>query len=228
MAVPLQICRWHAFASLDALQKEAAGQIVQCANEAVEKRGRFRIALAGGNTPRAIYEMLRHAKTDWTSWEVYYGDERCLPPDDPDRNSLMADDAWLSHVPIPQNRIHAMAAELGPAEGARLYSELLKKAGEFDLVLLGLGEDGHTASLFPERPWQEKDAFPVFDSPKPPPERITLSAARLSSSRRVFFLVSGKSKNHAVASWRSGKPIPASFIAPEAGVDIFIESNLLG
>ena len=223
----MQTCRWHAYASLDALQDAAAQKIMQCAERAILERGRFRVALSGGNTPRAIYEKLRHAKTDWTAWEIYYGDERCLPPEDPERNSLMANDAWLSHVPIPQNHIHPIAAELGPLEGARRYAELLKQVDIFDLVLLGLGEDGHTASLFPEKDWAEQNAFPVFDSPKPPPERISLSPSRLSAARSVFFLVSG-AKHQAVSNWRSGKPIPAAFIAPETGVDIFIESHLLG
>lgn len=224
----MQTCRWHAYASLDALQDGAAQKILQCAERAIFERGRFRIALSGGNTPRAIYQKLRHAKADWTSWEIYYGDERCLPQDDPERNSSMANEAWLSHVPIPQNRIHAIAAELGPIEGARRYAEILKHVDEFDLVLLGLGEDGHTASLFPGSIWAEQEAFPVFDSPKPPPERVTLSPARLSASRSVFFFVSGESKRQAVSSWRSGNPIPATFIAPQSGVDIFIESHLLG
>ncbi len=223
----MQTCRWHAYASLDALQDAAAQKILQCAERAILERGRFRIALSGGNTPRAIYRMLRNAKTDWSSWEIYYGDERCLPKAHPERNSSMANETWLSHVPIPQNRIHAIAAELGPIEGARRYTEILKEVDEFDLVLLGLGEDGHTASLFPEKDWAEQDAFPVFDSPKPPPERISLSPARLAASRSVFFLVSG-AKHQAVSNWRSGKSIPAARIAPKSGVDIFIESHLLG
>lgn len=223
----MQTCRWHAYASLDALQDAAAQEIAQCAERAILERGQFRIVLAGGNTPRAIYQKLRNARTDWASWEIYYGDERCLPKTHSERNSLMANEAWLSHVPIPQNRIHAMPAELGPLEGARRYAEILKRVDEFDLVLLGLGEDGHTASLFPEKKWDEQDAFPVFDSPKPPPERISLSPARLSAARSVFFLVSGESKRQAVSNWRSGKPIPAAFVAPESGVDIFIESHLL-
>jgi 6-phosphogluconolactonase len=213
---------------LNALQDAAAQSISQCAERAIAERGRFRIVLAGGNTPRAIYEKLRNAKTDWASWEIYFGDERCLPPEHPERNSLMANEAWLGHVPIPQNQIHAIAAELGPIEGARRYSEILNRVDDFDLVLLGLGEDGHTASLFPEKDWDEQDAFAVFDSPKPPPERVTLSPARLSASRSVYFLVSGESKRQAVSNWRSGIPIPATFISPVSGVDIYIESHLLG
>ena len=224
----MQIRRWHAHSSLEALQEDAAARVLQSAESSIRERGIFRIVLAGGNTPKSLYEKLAHADADWSSWEIYFGDERCLPPAHAERNSRMAIDSWLAHVPIPENQIHAIAAELGPREGATRYSETLRGTGEFDLVLLGLGEDGHTASLFPGKAWANQDAVAVFDAPKPPPERISLSAFRLSFSRQVFFLVSGKSKRQAVADWRSEKPIPASIIAPPSGVDIFIESHLLG
>ncbi len=224
----MQIRRWHAHASLEALQEDAAAKILQSAEKSIRERSVFRIVLAGGNTPKSLYEKLAQADADWPSWEIYFGDERCLPPSHAERNSKMALDSWLAHVPIPEQRIHAIPAELGPSEGAARYSQTLKAAGEFDLVLLGLGEDGHTASLFPGKTWEDQDAFAVFDAPKPPPERISLSASRLSFSRQVFFLVSGESKKQAVADWRSEKPIPASIIAPPSGVDIFIESMLLG
>lgn len=184
------------------------------------------MVLAGGNTPKALYEVLRSEAAEWPAWEIFFGDERCLPSSHPDRNSLMASIAWLDHVPI--SAIHVIPAELGPEDGALRYCDTLKSVGEFDLVLLGLGEDGHTASLFPGRKWGSQDAIPVFDAPKPPSERISLSPSRLGFSRRVCFLVAGESKRHAVSDWRSGKPIPASFILPETGVDIFIESPLIG
>ena len=224
----MQIRRWHAHSSLEALQENAAAKVLQSAERSIRERGNFGLVLAGGNTPKALYEKLAHADADWPSWEIYFGDERCLPPSHADRNSRMAFESWLSHVPIPQRRIHVIPAELGPKEGAARYTETLKNVGEFDLVLLGLGEDGHTASLFPGKTWANQDAVAVFDSPKPPPERISLSASRLSFSRQVFFLVGGESKKQAVADWRSEKPIPASIIAPPSGVDIFIESHLLG
>ena len=102
---------------------------------------------------------------------------------------------------------------------------------EFDLVLLGLGDDGHTASLFPGHTWGEESGAPaaiaVHNAPKPPPDRVSLSAARLSTSRAVIFLVSGEAKHQAVADWRSGRHIPASVITPATGVDIFLGSALL-
>ena len=112
-------------------------------------RGRFTIVLAGGNTPRGAYELLRAAPADWSDWQVYFGDERCTAADDAERNSRMAELAWLDHVAIPAGRIHEMPAELGPVEAAARYEEALVGVGRFDLVLLGIGEDGHTGSLFP-------------------------------------------------------------------------------
>lgn len=187
--------------------------------------------LAGGNTPREIYRALGAARADWSAWNVYFGDERCLPPDDPARNSRMAARAWLDSVPIPAVQVHAIPAESGALRAARMYAELLRAVGDFDLVLLGLGEDGHTASLFPGHDWGTAcgapDALPVFDAPKAPPQRVSLSARRLSRAREVIFLVAGESKRRAVAEWRAGKDIPARSIMPPAGVDVLVESALL-
>jgi 6-phosphogluconolactonase len=164
-------------------------------------------------------------------WNVYFGDERCLPVDDPARNSRMAGEAWLDHVFIPTVQFHAIPAELGAVRAAQLYGKTIHAVGEFDLVFLRLGEEGHTASLFPGHEWgtapQSPDALAVFDSPKPPPQRVSLSAARLSRAWQVLFLVSGEAKHKAVFDWRAGKDIPARAITPVAGVDVWVESALL-
>jgi len=187
--------------------------------------------LAGGRTPREIYHGLCTTKTDWSAWHIYFGDERCLPPRDPARNSCMAAEVWLNNVPIPPMQVHTIAGELGADEAALQYSETLRSVGYFDLVLLGLGEDGHTASLFPGHDWGtapgSQDALAVFDAPKPPPQRVSLSAARLSRARQVIFLVSGESKHRAVTAWRAENNIPARAIRPETGVDVLVESTLL-
>ena len=230
--VDAQHVRWHAVADAHALQHAAFDRILDAAEHAIDARGRFLIVLSGGNTPRGIYAMLRTAVTDWSRWQVYFGDERCLPSDDLERNSQMAADAWLDHVPIPRDCIHAIPAELGAQQAAQIYSETLREVGDFDLVLLGLGEDGHTASLFPGHEWgvavDSPDALAVFDAPKPPSQRVSLSAARLSRTRAVLFLIEGESKRDAVARWRKGADIPARAIQPRAGVDVLLESGLLG
>ncbi len=198
---------------------------MQCAAQAIAERGQFLIVLAGGNTPRAVYRLLRDAQTDWSKWHIYYGDERCLPRDDVSRNSLMVEQTWLNYVSIPASQIHTMPAELGTVLGTKAYAETLAGVGDFDFVLLGLGEDGHTASLFPGEPWNDKSGdgatVAVTNAPKPPPERISITASRLSAAHKVLFLVSGAGKQQAVDDWRAGKAIPASAIKPENGVDVY-------
>jgi 6-phosphogluconolactonase len=222
--------RWIEVADAAALRQAAYERIVAAAARAIEARRAFLICLAGGNTPRGVYGMLREADTDWSRWEVYFGDERCAPASDAERNSTMASETWLDHVAIPRDRIHAIPAELGATAGAHDYSETLRGIGDFDLVLLGLGEDGHTASLFPGHDWgvaaDSPDALAVFDAPKPPPQRVSLSASRLSRAREVLFLVEGESKHDAVIQWRSGANIPALAIRPPSGVDVYVSTNL--
>ena len=214
--------QWHRLASIESLRHQVCDEIVQRAAEAIAKRGKFSIVLAGGHTPRAVYRLLRDVKADWANWHVYHGDERCLAPDHVDRNSLMARQAWLQYVAIPESQIYDIPAELGPVEGASAYAQTLKEAGTFDVVLLGLGEDGHTASLFPGQVVDNSaDAVPVFNSPKPPLERVSLSQQRLNNSLEVLFLVTGAGKQQAVDNWRNGVAIPATLIAPKESVEVF-------
>lgn len=223
LTVGHQNSRWHAFDSQDALNEASVNRILAAAEAAIAARGAFSIVLAGGNTPKSIYALLRHANADWSKWHIYYNDDRCLPVDHPDRNSLMAAQTWLDHVAIPKHQIHDIPTELGPEKGAKAYADILHGLGEFDLVLLGLGEDGHTASLFPGHTWDDNlDAFPVFDAPKPPPERVSISGRRLSQTREVIFFVTGAGKQEAVDNWRKGVAIPATVIAPAAGVDVYV------
>ena len=227
----LEMCRWHAVSDERALQQAAFEAILAGATRAIYERGQFHLVLAGGNTPRGIYRRLSAAQTDWSAWHIYFGDERCLPAADSARNSRMAAAVWLDCVPILPAQLHPIPAELGAFQAARIYAATLHTVGDFDLVLLGLGEDGHTASLFPDHEWgaapESPDTLAVFDAPKPPPQRVSLSAARLSRAREVIFLVSGASKHGAVAEWRAGKDIPARAIMPAAGVDVLVESALL-
>ena len=227
----LELGRWHAVSDERALQQAAFEAILASAGQAIHERGQFHFVLAGGNTPRGIYHRLCAAQTNWSAWHIYFSDERCLPAVDAARNSRMAAEIWLDCVPIPPFQLHTIPAELGAFQAARLYAETLQTVGEFDLVLLGLGEDGHTASLFPGHEWGtapgSPDTLAVFDATKPPPQRVSMSAARLSRARQVIFLVSGETKHRAVAEWRAGKDIPARAIKPAAGVDVLVESALL-
>mgnify|MGYP001099370739 FL=1 len=231
-AMPLQTVRWHVFPDDASLLANALARVLGAARAAVARHGAFDVVLAGGNTPRKLYRALRRADADWNAWHVWYGDERCAPPDDPERNSRMARDEWLDHVPIPAANVHAIPAELGAREAAALYARGLRTADTFDLVLLGLGEDGHTASLFPGHDWgrhaDSPDVLAVFKAPKPPPERVSLSAQRLSNARAVLFLVEGAGKRDAVAAWKRGDAIPAASITPEAGVDVLLDEAASG
>jgi 6-phosphogluconolactonase len=230
-AVDPQRVRWHPVADIAAMQRAAFERIVDAAKRAIVARGEFLIVLSGGNTPRGVYEMLRAADTDWSRWRIYFGDERCVAVDDPQRNSKMAGDIWLDHVPIPREQMHAVPAERGARQAAQDYADALRGVGEFDLVLLGLGEDGHTASLFPGHDWGAQpnapDALAILDAPKPPPQRVSMSAARLSRTRAALFMVEGESKRDAVAQWCANSDIPARVIHPPGGVDVLVESALL-
>jgi 6-phosphogluconolactonase len=223
-------CRWHVHVAAHELERAATDQILRAAQQAIARGGAFHIVLAGGSTPRRVYAALARSPADWAHWHIWFGDERCLPPDAAERNSRMAADAWLDHVSIPAAQVHAIPAELGASTAATAYARTLAGRDDFDLVLLGLGEDGHTASLFPGHDMgatsAAPDALAVFDAPKPPPERVSLSARRLSATRELVFLVSGEGKRQAVADWRAGVAIPAAAIAPACGADILLDFPL--
>ena len=217
-----QISRWHTFQTQDEINHATLNRILAAAKEAIDERGSFSIVLAGGSTPKNVYALLKDAQADWAKWHVFHNDDRCLPVNDVERNSLMARTTWLDHVAIPAYQIHDIPAELGNVEGAKAYANTLVGVPIFDLVLLGLGEDGHTASLFPGQLMDNSaDAVPVFDAPKPPANRITVSQKRLSNAREVIFLVTGAGKQDAVNDWRNGVAIPATLITPKNGVDVY-------
>jgi 6-phosphogluconolactonase len=226
-----QTVRWQVFAQVDELIAEAETRIALAAAEAIEDRGRFHIVLAGGTTPQSLYHRLAAAGAGGAAWNVWFGDERCLPLGDPDRNETMARQAWLDGSGIPSAHIHGIPAGPDPGEAARSYAAELEDVGQFDLVLLGIGEDGHTASLFPGLPvGDESDseaAMPVFDAPKPPPERVSLTARRLSDARQVIVLATGGGKAEAIRRWRAGTDLPISRIRPDGGVDVFLDEGAM-
>ena len=214
--------RWHSFSTQDEINQAAIRNILQLADKAIKKYGSFLIVLAGGSTPKAVYKLLAMQQADWSKWHIYHNDDRCLPVDHDDRNSKMAREAWLNHVAIPEEQIHDIPAELGNVEGAKAYTETLKGVRTFDLVILGLGEDGHTASLFPNQVVNNNaDAVPVFEAPKPPADRITISQNRLNQTNEVMFLVTGSGKQDAVNQWRKGEAIPATLVAGKQGADVY-------
>ena len=207
---------WRVFADADALVAALADALCAEAEAAIAARGVFHLVLAGGSTPRALYRALADRHAGDARWHVWYGDERCLPADHPERNSVMAEAAWLAASRIPPENRRPIPAELGAVEAAARYAGWLKGVADFDVVLLGMGEDGHTASLFPGHDWGDApdspDVLAVYDAPKPPPERVSLSAARLNRSRRVWFVITGSGKREALPRWKSGETLPVSAV----------------
>ena len=220
-----KINQWHQSDTAAQVADAVVEQILSSAESAIAERGCFKIVLAGGSTPEKIYQLLVNAKTDWSKWMIYYGDERCLPADDKDRNSIMATNALLSKVAISSANIFTMPTELGAVEAAEKYRLAIADTGKFDLVLLGMGEDGHTASLFPGHQHDnlEDTVHEVYNSPKPPSDRISLSAKTLANTRQLIFIVTGDSKCDPVKQWKLGADLPIATISPVAGVDIYID-----
>ncbi len=185
---------------------------------AIAVRGFCRLALSGGNTPRAIHEELVRIGGDiaWNHVQISFGDERCVPPDHADSNYRMARESLLDLVPIPPGNVFRIRGEIDPEAATREYEAKLAavaaRSGEpryvHDVLLLGLGEDGHTASLFPGSPAldeRDRNVLPVI-GPKPPPQRVTMTFPLINCARHVCFLVSGTSKREVVEQVLAGDP----------------------
>ncbi len=219
----------HLFDDAPGVARDAARRILKAADRAITAHGNFSIVLAGGSTPESTYRLLVDADTDWSKWRIYFGDERCLPVDDAERNSVMASASWLDHVAIPADHIHPIPAEQGAEAGASAYSSVVADAVPFDMVLLGMGEDGHTASLFPGQIHSDSElVHAVHDAPKPPPDRISLSRNALSDCRELLVLVTGAGKQQAVSRWKQGANLPIANIGAHHAVDILLDKDAAG
>lgn len=205
------------------LMAGAAERLVAEAQAAIAERGRWMWALAGGSTPKGAYELLaqepHRSQIDWSRVHVFWGDERCVPPDHAESNYAMAYAALLKHVSIPEQQIHRLRGELAPETAAQLYERELREAFDladvggqqwpiFDTVLLGLGGDGHTASLFPDTAVLEHCSSIVAETwvPKLQASRLTLTLPTLNQARQVLFLVAGSDKAPVVKAIIAGAP----------------------
>ena len=222
------------YPDLGTLSQEAARYIVRLASEAIVTHGRFTIALSGGSTPKKLYSLLGsepyRRQMDWAQVEIFWSDERCVPPDDPESNYAMAQQVLLSKIPLPANQVHRMPADQPDREAASLaYAEEMQRTfgtdgiPTFDLIQLGMGPEGHTASLFPHQPSlheQERLVMPV-SVPKPPPERLTFTPPLLNAARHILFLVTGSEKSDAVHAVLEGvynpDEYPAQIVRPPHG-----------
>ena len=226
------------FLTRDALLDAAAEFIVQEAVTAIAHRGRFVIALSGGVTPIGVYELLASPRcagqVAWPAVHVCFGDERCVSPADAQSNYRMACTALLDHVPIPATQVHRMRGEDNPVAAAHAYERELRTlfstldglprvadTQRFDLVLLGLGPDGHTASLFPNQSAVRESIRWVVDTAGSTTARLTLTPPLINAAAHVLFLVSGADKADAVQQVREGprntSHVPAQRIAPTHG-----------
>ncbi|MGA8542497.1 MAG: 6-phosphogluconolactonase [Thermoplasmata archaeon] len=235
--------RVRVFGDLERASAALARELAHDAAAAVRAHGRFRWVISGGRTPLPLYAMLADAHRSgfpWAETEVFFADERCVPPDDPQSNFGAAWGTFLSRVPIPRRRIHRMLGELRPrSEAADRYARLLGPlphpggdAPLFDAVLLGIGPDGHTASLFPgHSAVRERKRAVVATAPgslPPPVPRLTLTLPALSSARKVVFLVAGSDKVSAISqilrSGAKGNPRwPASLVRPAGTTEWFLD-----
>ncbi len=205
-----------------------------------EGSGAFRLALAGGETPRLLYRLLAEdpwrGRVPWDRLELFWGDERFVPWTDADSNYNMVREAWLSRVNAPPARIHPIPTDTTPQDCARRYETVLRAIadrrgpGYFDVVLLGLGADGHTASLLPGQPVLDERAHwvaPVMKGRDEP--RITLTYPALESAATVAFLVTGAAKRDAVARVRGGdRNLPAARLAPKGDIVWFLDRAAAG
>jgi 6-phosphogluconolactonase len=226
----------------DAVARAAAERVAQLARDTVTRRARFAVALSGGSTPRRLYQVLAEAPfrsaLPWQDIDVFWGDERCVPPDHPDSNFRMTREALLDHVPIPPDGVHRVAAEMpDPVAAAAAYeAEVARVLGgvpggpppAFDLVLLGLGPDGHTASLFPRttalaerRQWVVANWVPHLAA-----HRITLTLPVLNRAATLLFLATGADKAAILRAVLEGplepERLPAQAVRPESGAPVWL------
>jgi 6-phosphogluconolactonase len=222
------------YSDIDTLSQEAARYVVRVASESITTHGRFTLALAGGSTPKKLYGLLASEpyrdQIDWALTEIFWSDERCVPSDSEDSNYHLAQEVLLSKVPISATQIHRMPADADNRDQASLayIQEIQRVFGtnsipSFDLIQLGMGPEGHTASLFPHQASlheQTRLIMPVT-VPKPPPLRLTFTPPLLNAATHVLFLVTGQDKADALQAVLEGEynpdEYPAQIIRPTQG-----------
>ncbi len=221
-----------------ALARATARHFIAIAEKAIAARRLFAVALSGGSTPRRAYQLLCQeefaARIDWAQVHIFWGDERCVPPDHPDNNYRMARETLLDHVPIPAENVHRMRGEMEPLRAAAEYERELRgffslparegqAVGRFDLVLLGMGSDGHTASLFPHTQALHEEARWVVAQyvDKLGGWRLTLTPPMINAAANVTFLISGADKAERLRDVFTGpyrpEELPAQIVKPHHG-----------
>jgi 6-phosphogluconolactonase len=224
--VIIQPVRLTTVADAEAAAQRAADVVARLAAEAVDARGVFHLALAGGSTPERCHELLAEHDVDWSRVHLWESDERCVAPDDDEANFKMIRRSLLDRVSIPGENVHRVMGEHGAEEAADAYEGELRNTIEertqagipiLDVCMCGMGEDGHTMSLFPGNPAvsvKDRLVVPVHDAPKPPPDRVSFTLETAHASRRTILLVAGSSKADALRAVLDGADphVPASLL----------------
>lgn len=227
--------------NIEELSHRAAEELVALAIKTVQEKGFFTVALSGGTTPQWLYKVLAGERyrnqVPWPHVHLFWGDERCVPPDHPDSNYRMARELLIGNIPIPERNIYRMPAELdNPERAAMEYERIITSffhlspsaLPRFDLVILGMGDDGHTASLFPETAVLKEDKRLVFANyvEKLGKYRLTLTVPVINQAAHIFFLISGASKALVLKEVLEGKyqpqKLPSQFIRPVNGRLLFL------
>lgn len=204
--------KWHVYSQLDDASKAAADYIADKIKRCIQKNGICHVILPGGNTPAICLGYLAAKELSWDKVHWYLGDERCYPQGHAERNDVMLNKYFWSR--ISNTNINSIPAELGAEEAAEVYRELIASVGSFDIAFLGLGEDGHTASLFPgnEALVDTRTVVPVYGSPKQPAERVSLSIETLKSAKCRIVLTGGIAKAPVIERIKSGQSLPINCI----------------
>jgi 6-phosphogluconolactonase len=218
---------WHVYQDGKALARDASERVFRIARNAIGVRGEFTIVLSGGKTPEHTFHYLARGESDWSRWQVFFADERlCEEEDDCLVNYRFAQKHFLADVAIPRTQVHKIMVDAGFDVAIDAYLKQLRKIKAFDLVLLGMGEDGHTASLFPGQKYDpQAELLALPDSPAPFRERVSMNYGRLNESRKVIVLIEGAEKRPAVAAWLAGEDLPISRITGLDGIDVLIDKS---
>lgn len=211
------------YANPESVAQAAADYLFQQITACVTEKGLCHVVLPGGSTPARCLELLAEKSLPWENIHWYPGDERCYPVGHAERNDTMIRDKLFSQQAISSQKdasenFHPIPAELGPEQGAEKYAALLDGTGGMDIVVLGMGEDGHTASLFPGNVALEdqRSAVPVYDAPKPPSERVSIGLNTLKNAGECIVIATGENKREALAKLKAGALLPVALL--EAGV----------
>ena len=219
-----QKLNWKDFQDKNQLESILLQDILNIAKNAISENGSFKIVMAGGSTPEKLYKSFLDVRNqNFSDWELYVGDERCLPVDSEDRNSHMIKRSFIDRLPDDSKpKFFPINTEKGSQEASSEYNIIIDNIDQFDLVLLGLGEDGHTASLFPGQQWDNQfNAVAVSNAPKPPSDRVSMTPKAFLKADKIFFIVTGHGKKDAINAWKEGEGIPASKIMSENLIDVY-------